>query len=55
MKDIESLKRVLLPGFQEARAKLNNDFWDRFSEEGRLAIRKYIRTTVGSIIASLRM
>ena len=38
-KDMESLKWVLLPEFQEVRAKLNNAFWDRSSEEGRIAIR----------------
>ena len=54
-KDMESLKRALLPEFQEVRAKLNNHSWDRSSEEGRIAIRKYIRTTVRSIIASLWM
>ena len=53
--DMELLKGVLLPKFKEVRAELNKDFspGDWSSEEGRLAIRKYMHRTVASLIADV--
>ena len=54
-KDFALLETVLIPKFKEVRSKLNQEFssGDWSSEERRIEIRKYIYTTVASIINSV--